>query len=79
MIVRCMHCSKYFDDQFRNTICPHNAFLANDGQNNFKIHEEAWLADHEPKRGFSCPSFSAGGQSEHDKYQEWLNNNKVKY
>lgn len=78
MIVKCDQCAKFYDDQFRNTDCPHDTFLANDGQNNFKYYPESWLALHMPRRGFYCPSFQAGGQSEHDKYQEWLEKNKVK-
>lgn len=77
MIVQCSDCDKFLDDEFRNTSCPHEAFLANDGQNKFKIYEESWLADNRPRRGFYCPSFCAGGQSEHDKYLDFLNNNKV--
>ncbi len=66
MIVQCLSCHQFFDDEFRNMTCPHEAFLANDGQNNFKIYEEAWLCS-EP------PTF----KNQMD-YEQWLNKNKVK-
>lgn len=79
MLVDCAICKKCLDDEFRDTSCPHNTFLANDGQNNFKHYPESWLADHAPRRGFSDPKWVAGAdKSEHDQYQEWLNKNKVK-
>lgn len=78
MIIKCEKCIKYFDDQFRYTGCPHNTFSANDGQNNFKHHPEAWLADREPKIGFSDPNYHKTLISEYDIYQEWLNKNKIK-
>lgn len=78
MIIQCEQCSKYYDDEFRNTSCPHNTFSANDGQNNFKHYPDAWLSDRFPKRGFSDPAFEHGHASEHDKYQAWRDNNKVK-
>ena len=43
MIVRCEQCLWYFDDEFRSTLCPHAAFPANDGQNNFEVHNDAYL------------------------------------
>lgn len=45
MIVQCDKCSKYFDDEFRLTFCPHNAFAANDGKNNFKVYSDSYLSD----------------------------------
>ena len=48
MIVRCESCGLWYEDVFRNTICPHRAFLANDGENNFKVHEDAWLSTEIP-------------------------------
>lgn len=49
MIVKCQRgCARYFDDEFRDTICPHEPFLANDGQNNFAYHPESYLGDEEP-------------------------------
>ena len=48
MIVKCQKCNRYFDDEFRTTICPHNAFSANDGNNNFEVHHDSYLSD-EPK------------------------------
>ena len=45
MIVSCTYgCGARFDDEFRSTICPHNTFAANDGQNNFAHHPEAYLS-----------------------------------
>lgn len=41
MIVICKKCNSQYDDEFRLTTCPHNAFPANDGKNNFKIHDES--------------------------------------
>lgn len=48
MIVHCNQCTMWFDDEFRNTTCPHAAFLANDGQNNFKVHDDAYLNKEPP-------------------------------
>lgn len=65
MIVQCSECSKYYDDEFRNTSCPHDTFLANDGENNFKHYSEAWLSDR--------PPMAATGA-----YRKWLEKNKIK-
>lgn len=78
MIIQCDQCKKYYDDEFRNTTCPHDTFLANDGQNNFKHYNDAWLNDNLPKRGFSDPAFEQGKESEFDRYEAWRFNNKVK-
>jgi hypothetical protein len=48
MIVRCDKCGKYLDDEYRSTLCPHDAFPANDGTNNFRVHDDAYLADEPP-------------------------------
>jgi len=48
MIVQCKSCEKYFDDEYRDTICGHKVFSANDGNNNFNIHEDAYLSNFEP-------------------------------
>jgi hypothetical protein len=40
----------HFDDEYRTTICPHEAFAANDGKNNFRVHEDAYLAPEPPPR-----------------------------
>ena len=45
MIVACDHCMRSFDDEFRWTICPHDTFAANDGQNNFRHHPESHLSE----------------------------------
>lgn len=65
MIVQCEQCGKYFDDEFRDTSCPHGTFLANDGQNNFKHYPDSWLSDR--------PTMADTKQ-----YREWLEKNKVK-
>ena len=44
MIVKCRECEMYYDDTFRWTFCPHEAFSANDGKNNFRVHEDAYLS-----------------------------------
>jgi hypothetical protein len=51
MIIRCDTCSRYFDDEFRSTACPHDTFAANDGNNNFSHHPESWLSDYDPTGG----------------------------
>lgn len=47
MIVECRKCLSAFDDEFRTTICPHETFAANDGNNNFAHYPESYLS---PKR-----------------------------
>jgi len=44
MIVKCSDCEKYFDDEYRTTICPHETFPANDGENRFVHHPESYLS-----------------------------------
>lgn len=44
MIVSCEKCGASFEDEYRSTICPHSAFPANDGSNNFKVHEDAYFS-----------------------------------
>lgn len=77
MIIRCLTCNRYFDDEFRNIVCPHATFLANDGRNNFNHYPESWLGDKVPSKEYT-KAFATGGQSEHDEYQEWYRKNKVK-
>lgn len=48
MVVRCLICKVWFDDEFRSTICLHDTFPANDGQNNFEFHEDSYLSETEP-------------------------------
>lgn len=51
MIVQCARkdgCGRFFDDEFRTTICLHEAFPANDGKNNFTTHDDAYLSDYSP-------------------------------
>jgi hypothetical protein len=39
----------YFDDEFRDTGCPHATFAANDGNNNFSHHPDSYLSSVAPK------------------------------
>lgn len=48
MIVLCRHCEKYFDDEYRDTICPHDTFAANDGENRFAHHPGSYLSSSPP-------------------------------
>jgi hypothetical protein len=73
MIIKCLKCNQYYDDEFRVLDCSHVVFLANDGQNNFKYYHGAWLADHPPNL-----SSKKGERSEHLIYRDWLERNKVK-
>lgn len=40
---KCADCGVGYDDEFRSTICPHNLFPANDGNNVFTVHHESEL------------------------------------
>jgi hypothetical protein len=53
MIVQCFVCQRKFDDEFRTTICPHETFPANDGENNFEHHPESHLDPYRPRRSAS--------------------------
>lgn len=53
MIVQCEKCEIYFEDEYRSTICPHNAFPANDGKNNFTVHEDAYRSVNPPGKSSS--------------------------
>ena len=48
MIVLCPNCDIYFDDAYRLTACPHDTFVANDGDNNFAHHPESYLSEDAP-------------------------------
>jgi hypothetical protein len=56
MIRDCFWCKNFYDDEFRSTICPHSAFPANDGHNNFRVHDESYLSD-SPPVGWTPPPF----------------------
>lgn len=43
MIVACENCMTRYDDEFRTTTCPHDTFLANDGNNNFRHYPESFI------------------------------------
>jgi hypothetical protein len=45
MITKCARCRAEFEDNYRSTLCPHRAFPANDGSNNFVIHHDAHLTN----------------------------------
>lgn len=49
MIVQCHKCDMYFENEYRSYVCPHNAFNANDGFNNFSVHEDAYLSNTLPQ------------------------------
>lgn len=69
MIIKCLKCKKCFDDQFRVTDCPHDTFMANDGQNNFRHYHESYLSD-KPLRPFTA---------EYNDYQNWLDKNRIRF
>lgn len=50
MIKQCDNCERWFDDAFRTTICPHETFPANVGENRFAHHPESYLSDDSPER-----------------------------
>ncbi len=50
MIVQCVKCDVWFEDVYRDTVCPHEAFPANDGQNNFAVHDDAYLDKDKPSQ-----------------------------
>lgn len=52
MIVLCKSCDLHFDDEYRTTICPHQTFAANDGENNFAHHPNSYLEDKRDKSRF---------------------------
>lgn len=66
MIVYCCSCSKWYDDEFRSSVCPHSTFSANDGQNNFKHYHESWLSNNKPDSGEAVKY-----------YYEFLEKNKI--
>lgn len=43
MLIQCTTCLLAFDDEFRDTLCPHKTFAANDGSNRFAHHPDAYL------------------------------------
>jgi hypothetical protein len=49
----CPNCDTRYDDTFRLTICPHETFAANDGQNNFSHHPESFIVENSP---VVCPN-----------------------
>lgn len=55
MIVKCEQCQAEYDDEFRDTGCPHGTFLANNGNNTFREHPQAYLST-DPR---TSPSYAA--------------------
>lgn len=45
MIRQCETCMKFYDDEFRGTLCPHATFPANNGHNEFAKVEESYLGE----------------------------------
>lgn len=53
MIVECETCGSKFEDEYRTYICPHEAFPANNGDNTFTVHKDAYL--HNSIMTKTCP------------------------
>jgi Methyltransferase domain len=75
MIAQCLECGAKFEDEYRSTICPHETFPTNDGNNNFTIHESAYLSS-EKQSGeqFDSDYFLHGKQTGKSLYENyrWL-------
>lgn len=54
MIQKCEKCKKWFEDVFRFTSCPHEPFPVNNGNNDFKVYENAYFSDEEPLNKFKA-------------------------
>lgn len=68
MISQCLDCGARFDDEYRSFICPHVAFPANDGNNNFTIHENSYLSnDHQ----YDADYFLRGKESGKSLYTDY--------
>ena len=48
MIVLCDGCGMWYDDEYRWTICPHQTFAANNGNNNFVHNDQAYIGAAHP-------------------------------
>ena len=60
MIVLCPTCLARFDDEFRNTNCPHETFSANNGKNEFAHHPKSYLStDPTTHEGYEAPPHNA--------------------
>lgn len=73
MISRCLECGARYNDEYRSTICPHKAFPANDGNNNFTVHEDAYL---DTSSQYDADYFLRGKQSGKSLYENyrWMPN-----
>lgn len=74
MIVQCDKCGSEFEDEYRTYVCPHEAFPANDGNNNFTVHEESHLVRSADGSVYNEDYFLRGkesGKSLYTNYQ-WL-------
>lgn len=61
MIVQCSTCAMYFDDAFRLTICPHDTFAANDGNNIFTHYPDSYLSKDAPQLKWSASGVNSEG------------------
>lgn len=59
MIITCPNCQRTFQDEYRTTICPHETFAANDGQNNFAHHSEAHLSPAIERKSMTLNDYAA--------------------
>lgn len=66
MIVQCENCKVWFEDVYRSYVCPHRAFPANDGQNNFQVHEDSYLSTQAPTGTRYFLFFDGGGCNDGD-------------
>lgn len=63
MTRKCESCNWTYDDEFRSTICPHDTFAANDGNNNFAHHPDSVLiCPHEIRDGVDCTICDTDGR-----------------
>lgn len=65
MIVFCIAYTKYFDDEYRSTLCPHNTFPANDGNNNFHVHADSYLDSVPPNAIPGMPVWNKDKDQDH--------------
>lgn len=56
MIVKCETCLREFEDVYRSYVCPHDPFPANDGNNNFEMHHDAYLSGEQKCEWPGCES-----------------------
>ena len=73
MIVQCDRCDTKFEDEYRSTLCPHNAFAANDDNNVFTVHNDAYINS---GARYDADYFLRGKQTGKSLYEDyrWLPN-----